>query len=252
MRIKPSVALAVGFFVLYTAAWIGVAAVTAADGFEFGEAFETVEFSRNLVWGLLAGSLVGIAAASAFGWWPQILGRDAGVTSWHRWIPLVVLVLVLATTDYRDLPDLDVELLVWIVAASVLVGFSEELAFRGVVVVDLRAAGQREERVFWLSTLLFALIHLPNMVLGAAPAAAIAQTVFAFLAGTLFYVIRRASGTIVAAMALHALWDFTLFATSADALNAIRIVAEIGLAVAVIATRAQLFSDHDDRRLIEA
>lgn len=38
------------------------------------------------------------------------------------------------------------------------------------------------------------------------------QVVFAFATGTAFYILRRVTGSLVWAMLLHALWDFSVFA----------------------------------------
>lgn len=242
MRNRPSVLLMVAVFAAYTAVWIGVAAVTAADGFEFAKAFESVEFSRNLVWGLGAGAVLGIVVTTALGWWRPVLGGgESPLDGWPRRLPLILLLLILVTTDYREFADIDSELLVWIVAASLLVGFAEEIVFRGVVVVGLRRSGAREVAVWVVSTVLFALIHLPNVVLGADVAPTIVQTVLAFAGGTFFYVVRRATGSILPAMALHGLWDFTLFAAGHDVLGAVRLLVEVGLFVALIVGRRRLF-----------
>lgn len=242
MRQRLSVLFMMAVFAAYTVVWIGVAAVTAADGFEFAKAFESAEFSRNLVWGLGAGAAFGIVVTTWSGWWRPVLGGgESPIDGWPRKLPLILLVLILVTTDYREFPDVDAGLLVWIAAASLLVGFAEELVFRGVVVVGLRRSGARESAVWLISTALFALIHLPNVVLGAEVAPTIVQTVLAFAGGTFFYVVRRATDSILPAMALHCLWDFTLFAAGHDVLGAIRVLVEIGLFVALVVGRRRLF-----------
>ncbi len=42
-------------------------------------------------------------------------------------------------------------------------------------------------------------------------ASTLQQVVFAFTVGLTYYVTRRISGTLIATMALHALWDFSTF-----------------------------------------
>jgi uncharacterized protein len=93
------------------------------------------------------------------------------------------------------------------VLGSIGVGFCEELAIRGLLPTGLRGTLTEGRAWFW-STLLFGLLHLPNWVFGAGPGA-IAQVGMAFLAGTTLYLLRRGAGTLVAAMLLHAIWDFS-------------------------------------------
>lgn len=114
--------------------------------------------------------------------------------------------ITIATTDRSQTTSA----MVWLIlVGSVLVGFCEELATRGILVTGFRAAWT-EPRVWLVSTLLFALMHLPNWVFGAGPAAA-AQVVLAFLSGSMLYLTRRLTGSLVPAMLLHGLWDFSTF-----------------------------------------
>ena len=88
-----------------------------------------------------------------------------------------------------------------------LVGFSEEMVTRGLMIVGLRG-GLKEPMVWLVSSLLFGLLHAINIVFGQAVDATLQQIVFAFLLGTAFYVTRRVTGTLLVCMVLHALWDF--------------------------------------------
>ena len=50
-----------------------------------------------------------------------------------------------------------------------------------------------------------------NLILGQGAVPTIRQFFFAFVLGSVFYAIRRISGTIVVIMVIHALWDFGSF-----------------------------------------
>lgn len=245
MKTKPSMPLVVGLWLGYIVVWIGTAAVLQPDGADFEDAFSDLANSRYLVYGLVAGVIYGAVVATVFGWWRGIFADDrktiAPATGWHRFVPAIVFVLILATTDYPGLADLDTELLGWIIAAGVLVGISEELMFRGNTIVALRGIPVPEERVWLVSSVLFALIHVPNFVLGAPPAGAIVNAVIAFFGGTVFYVMRRTSGSILIAMLGHGLWDFTLFSADNNVYGGIRTPVYLILAIAIIATRRNLF-----------
>jgi membrane protease YdiL (CAAX protease family) len=86
---------------------------------------------------------------------------------------------------------------------------------------------------------------VPNAFLGAPLGEAIFQVLLAaFTGGTLFYLLRRATGSIVVAMVAHGLWDFTLF-TAADDYGggAVRVVVAALLAIAFFATREYAFGE---------
>lgn len=255
MKPKPSVLLAVALFAAYTVVWIGSARLLQPNDADFGDAFADLTNSRYLLYGLLCAIGFGVLVATAFGWWRKIFADDrrtlGPATGWHRHVPLIVLVMILVTTDYPAFGDIEGEVLAWIVAASVAVGFSEELMFRGNVIVALRGAVP-ESRVWLISSVLFALIHFPNFVLGAPVAGAIINTTLAFLGGTLFYVMRRVTGTIIVAMAFHAAWDFTLFTADQSAYGGVRMLLVLVLTIGLIVTRHRLFDTADETPAVSA
>ena len=98
-------------------------------------------------------------------------------------------------------------MIVWLALGTALVGFSEEITYRGLALVGFR--GRYSEVKVWLFTsLLFGFLHGVNLILGQGALLTVRQLVFAFVLGSVFYAIRRISGTIVVVMVLHALWDF--------------------------------------------
>jgi len=192
VRTRCSVPLVIALWLGYIVVWIGTAAVLQPDGADFEDAFDDLDNSRYLVYGLIAGVIYGSVVATVFGWWRDVFADDrttvAPVTGWHRFVPAIALVLMI----------------------------------------------------------LFALIHVPNFVLGAPPAAAIVNAVVAFFGGTLFYVVRRASGSILVAMLTHGLWDFTLFAAEEEAYANIRTPVYLILVILIIVTRRRLFPTTGD------
>jgi hypothetical protein len=68
--------------------------------------------------------------------------------------------------------------------------------------------------------LIFGLIHALNVFFGQPLGTTVQQIVFAFLAGSVFYLTRRLAGTLVVCMLLHAWVDFTTFAFSDAATDA--------------------------------
>ena len=65
----------------------------------------------------------------------------------------------------------------------------------------------------WLLTsLLFGGMHIINAALGAPVGPTLGQVVLAAMSGTCFYIVRRVTGSLIWAMALHGLWDVSVFA----------------------------------------
>lgn len=251
MRLKPSLLTAVVLTVVYSVVVLGLAAVLQPDGASFETAFDDLDNSRYLAYALAAGVAFGAIVATIGGWWKPILANDrtevGPVTGWLRFVPIVLFVVVAATTDWGALPDFDTDLLIWIAAASIAVGISEELMFRGNIIACLRRAPMPEFQVWLWSSILFGLIHLGNVGIGAGVGGSIGNTVVAFFGGGMFYIVRRVSGSIIVAMALHAAWDFTTFAAENGNLAFFRLLVMIPIViVAVTASRDRLFPVADE------
>jgi membrane protease YdiL (CAAX protease family) len=125
-----------------------------------------------------------------------------------------------------------------LMAGSLLVGFNEELVTRGQLIVALRSRFG-ELGVWFFSTLLFGLLHLPNTIFGTGPLG-VSQVLITFMIGSGFYLLRRVSGTLITAMILHALWDFSSFAANSGLIAVIGLpVAASCVIVAIILTRRE-------------
>ena len=122
----------------------------------------------------------------------------------------VVAVLALAGAGWRRFSVADV---VALVLACILVGFTEETLFRGVILRSLRQGTRSEAAALGWTTLWFGAFHLTNLLLG--EPGAVVQVVLAGLSGVAFYVLRRGTGVLLAAMVLHGLWDFSTFIAGA-------------------------------------
>jgi len=119
-------------------------------------------------------------------------------------LALLAALIGIATFDW-DSPRTDV--LPLLAVGVLLVGFSEELLTRGLLIVGLRPA-MKEPMVWFVTSLLFGLMHGLNIIGGQAVGTTLQQIVFAFVLGTAFYVTRRVTGTLLVCMVLHAVWDF--------------------------------------------
>ena len=94
--------------------------------------------------------------------------------------------------------------------------------------------------VWFLSCLLFALLHLPNWFFGLGPSA-LGQVLLAFGGGSVFYLLRRFSGTLLWAIGLHAMWDFaTIGGEAPNAAAALVLLnAVLGLVLGVMLVRRE-------------
>ena len=101
--------------------------------------------------------------------------------------------------------------------AMILVGFNEEILFRGILAHGARGPGPwSEARAMLVSSLGFGLFHLPNALGGQAIGATLFQVGYAFVMGIALFVSMRISRRILLPVALHALWDFSTFTSKSQ------------------------------------
>ncbi|MDD0810094.1 CPBP family intramembrane metalloprotease [Curvibacter sp. RS43] len=152
------------------------------------------------------------------GWWPGFLQVGPGAT-WPRvfWsLPLLwgaACVQRLGAVVWADMGGAEVA---WLLLATALVGLSEELLFRGLVVWGARGgrAGRAwlERRALWASAIAFGLYHLPNAAAGQALGVTGVQVLMATLMGVVFFLARRLSGGLWLPVLMHWAWDFSTIA----------------------------------------
>jgi membrane protease YdiL (CAAX protease family) len=68
-----------------------------------------------------------------------------------------------------DWGTVDPALLLVVIASGVLVGFAEEMLFRGVFLRSMRTNGRTEAVAALWTAIAFGLFHLPNLLVGAGP-----------------------------------------------------------------------------------
>lgn len=215
-RVAPSVPVALLVFVVYVVLVVGL---MRASGIGYEHFFDSAGSTlRSAVLPLAVGALWLVA----FLWWARWdhVWRDARrlPTGWLLWsLPVVVLATTLLRLVGVEWGAFDVEHVLAVATASALVGFAEETLFRGVVLRALRQGRRSEAAAALWTTLWFGAFHLTNLLLD--EPGAVLQVVFAGLSGLAFYLARRGTGTIVAAMALHGLWDFSTFLSGTHAVD---------------------------------
>lgn len=205
----PSVALGVIAWLAYTAVTVGVQA--SAD-IPYDQWFTTAANAWRVgVASLVAGALLLIVLVAATRW--NHLWRDPvrlpvsplmkfAIAAW--WTAIV---LRLLGVRWREVP---LDLLAAMATAGVLVGFAEELLFRGFFLRGLREGGRPESSAAVWTAVAFGVFHLPNIVMGTG-LVGLLQVVLAAASGAVLYAMRRQAGVLWPAMVAHGAWDVSVF-----------------------------------------
>ena len=166
---------------------------------------------------LLVGGLVLVAFSSYLGWTHEMFGRQPVYRSWWMWLgPLIVATPILLRVFGLDWGEHGADVVVFVLTTGLLIGFVEELNFRGFAVKMLRDAGHGEWAVAALSSLLFALSHSINLLSGQSITTVGPTIIYTFAFGVLMYLTLRSFRFLVAAMVLHGLTDPTTILATGD------------------------------------
>ena len=163
---------------------------------------------------VLESALIPIALSSVFvvgiatwlRWWPQIVHEPLRVQRWVRIVPIALLLTAAIGSSWGNLLDQKAELVLTLVVLVLLVGFTEELMFRGVGLVTFRRMGLTEAKVALYSSGVFGAVHLSN-ALGTGTSAIFQAAIVSFT-GYMLYLTRRRAGAIWLAMPVHGSQDF--------------------------------------------
>lgn len=199
---------------LHTALFIGLARLLPGGDFvsypDLGSA--DTPWIRQFIVPLLAVLALQVVVITRLGWWRPVL-RDDRPLRWPWALAFVALVLPVSSFLRDGADSRSAALWAGLTVTMLLVGLTEEITFRGVVLVGARQ--HVSERVaFLVSSGLFGLFHLPNIILGSPVGSAVVQVIATACIGSAFYVFRRVSRTIWVPVALHATWDWLLISTA--------------------------------------
>lgn len=174
-----------------------------------GEGTLSEAVGAHVGWTFLVASAFILAVVLWQGWGDVGLNRGADAAGWRlTWLPMLYVVGGFGLATLLGLPPMSVLLLVLINTA--LVGFSEELMFRGVLL-----QGFRHRTTIWIAVLLtsvmFGAIHSLNVFVTGDLKGALLQSSAAFLSGLMFIALRLRTGSLWPPIILHGLWDFATF-----------------------------------------
>jgi len=203
----------VAFLVVYLAVYLGAGRLGGMIGGHFatddvltsvGSVFVQVTFP------LVVGAIVLVALSRYLGWTGELYGRQPVYRSWWMWIaPVVVLVPVVLRVFGIDWGGIGTDVVVFMLLTGLLIGFVEELTYRGLAVKMLRDGGHGEWVVAALSSVFFALSHSANLLSGQSITVVGPTVVYTLGFGVLMYLSMRAIGYLAGAMILHGLTDPT-------------------------------------------
>ena len=128
------------------------------------------------------------------------------------------------------------------ILAGLAPGLFEEVIFRGIIIDRLRASGKGVWYSLIVSALLFALVHLTNIV-GMSLANVLVQVAYSLVIGLFLSAVYLASDDIAAVILAHASIDISnqIFATSPNVSSAVMVVVFL-IVLAVLAVYALMLA----------
>jgi membrane protease YdiL (CAAX protease family) len=217
-RVRVSVPAATAVFVVYCIIFIGL---LKQSGIPYTELVKTADNTLNGPVRALVGGTIWLVVFLLWARWDHVFTdlRRLRMGFW-LWLPaglmVVAFLLQFAGVAWGEFTGAH---LMWILLAGVLVGFAEETLFRGIILRALREGGRQEGFVVLISSLWFGFFHATNLLVGSPAPAVLQQCVIASMAGMALYLWRRGTGTLVAGMVVHGLWDVSAFLLGTHAIQ---------------------------------
>ncbi|ANZ41716.1 hypothetical protein BBK82_42995 [Lentzea guizhouensis] len=193
----------------------GVSALlTSGQDVAYGAPTSIDHLVRMIVLPVGLAAVFTLGVAGYLGTWQEMFVNDRPVRRWLVVIPLTLFGTVAVITNYPGLASKGLAFALLLLVATLMVGFAEELMFRGIGVVVFRGNGYSEFKVGLWTTVLFGAAHGTNIITTGPKA--LVQVVLTSATGLVFYLVLRSTGALVAAMAAHGLWDFSVLSGQVD------------------------------------
>lgn len=204
---------ALNVFLIHVVVWTGLVFVVAGnDRVDYDLLGDgSTPWVRQFVVALVAVLVIQIVFISREKMWGDVLRDRPRSKRWWMWLPsILVAVVALAVLLDEGISDAPTSYWIGMSTTMLLVGITEEVTFRGILVAGARRTWGSEWRALVLSSGLFGLFHLPNWLLGQDFSATVRQVIVTAVMGAVFYSLRRASGTLMTCIVLHAAYDWVL------------------------------------------
>lgn len=190
-RVHPRVWIGIAVYLGYVATVFAIQQLSGIPYTDFGDSGGNLFFGVGL--SLIVGAVLLAITTSLLGWWrPALFDRHRSAHKWPIIAPAIMVVALIVNLVSVDWASYDGAFL----AASIvllLVGFTEELCTRGLLLVGLRSR-LSEVWVWFLTSVLFGIMHLVNALTGQAIGPTIQQVTLAFGAGTILYIVVALAG----------------------------------------------------------
>ncbi|AQA25034.1 CAAX protease self-immunity family protein [Rhodococcus sp. MTM3W5.2] len=216
---RPSVRMALGLIVAYLAFYLLVGRLVSSIFAGQIDKDNIVGSAPSILFGMALPIAIGAIAllivTVRLGMIGKIFGPQPIRGRGWMWIgPVLVLAAIIAHLSGTDWSSWTGGRIAAMFVLGACVGFTEELATRGLVVQILRDARHSERFVAVVSSLVFALMHSVNLFSGMELSTVAVTIVYTFGFGMCMYLAMRVTGTIWAAIVLHALTDPTTVLSS--------------------------------------
>lgn len=158
-----------------------------------------------------------LIVVAVFKWW-KVTGLkwvDDNRSLLLLWLPALGIIIMLAI----GLPTFSAggKVLFFVLVNTLLVGISEELMFRGILLYGAKTRYSLWAAI-WIASILFGLVHALNGFLTGQFGPALIQAVLAFASGLMFMGLRLRQNSLLPAMLIHGLWDFAVFTAAGSTL----------------------------------
>src|SRR5918993_1075835 len=208
MRVPPRPLIGI---VIWAAYAIYAVVSVLPSGIDVDELSDT---PSNVIKGIVIPLGLGAAALLAgvyfMGWWRPVFHEQRRSPRWTLLIAALLGLAAVVALVRTDWAGTEGSLILWLAAGTPCIAVAGETPCRGILVTALRG-GVGEVGVWFWSSLLFALLHAGNIILGQDVGPTLAQVATAFLYGSVMYGVRRSTGTLVEPIVIHWLWDFASY-----------------------------------------
>lgn len=162
----------------------------------------------GIAWQIFAAALFLVCVIRFLNWRDLGLRGPQSGTLRLLWLPFLILAMMGILAVLSGLPPVPV--VVMILLNTFLVGFSEEVMFRGIFYSALRDRLPIWTAIIWTSAA-FGAVHVLNGFVTGDFGTATVQAIAAAASGLVLIAIRLRTGSLWIAIAYHALWDWILF-----------------------------------------